>query len=342
MLVMTVLELVHWKSPAPHYAVVDVVQSRKGLLSFLLSSFNENLEKNFMPARNLMFVLPGNPCSVRCYHQFAGKLRGSCNCDVLVLGYPGHNSSAISDCRLFSLQNQIDICDSFFSTIFYKPSEISSKEDADDLARLPKLCEEKKAVDCYKGRVFLAGHSIGAYIGLHVLDRFKAFIQLFFGLAPVLTRINESPKGKMLAFMRFPFINKVVGRLISAIFCFPRPIVQYLAFQYTKKLEGDLRNDLVSTVCGTQVRNVFHLLGDELRTVKTPDWTLLQSVQEKMVLYYVPDDHWAPVSHGEEIRRRCTKLHGYIVEDAASKVPHSWCLSANDIVILHSIFPYLS
>lgn len=337
MFVMVELELAHWRSSAPHYAVVDVVQSRKGLLSFLSSSFSEKSDKNFMSARNLMFVLPGNPCSVRCYHQFAGKLRGSCDCDVLVLGYPGHNSSALNDSRLFDLQNQIDICVSFFSTIFCKPS----KRDADDFVRLPKPCDEKRAVDCYEGRVFLAGHSIGAYIGLHILSRFKSSIKLFFGLAPVLTRINESPKGRMLAFMRIPLINRAVAKLISVLFCFPRPIVKYLAFLYTKRLESDLRNDLISTVCGTQVRNVFYLLGDELRTVKTPDWTLLQSVQEKMVLYYVPDDHWAPVSHGEEIRRMCTKLHGYIVEDAASKVPHSWCLSANDVVILHSIFPHL-
>lgn len=339
---MGTLRCVQWKSLVSPFAIMDVLESSHGLLSFLtLSSTGKVTKENFSPEKNLMIVLPGNPCIVECYRQFADKLRSSCACDVLVLGYPGHTSKQHNGNCLFTLDDQIKICNSFFSSLFRKQYEDMSRKEFIEENTVLSMPSETKALNGYGGRVYLAGHSIGAYIGLKMLAQYASFIKLFFGLAPVLSRIGESPNGRRLTFIKIPSVNWGVQTLGSALCLLPRRILKLLSSSYAKSIDSELREEIFSTLHGAQIRNILCLLESELNSVVEPDWALLQSVQERMVLYYVPGDRWAPRVHAEEIHDACKKLHGYIMEDESFNVSHAWCLADNDIVILHAISPYL-
>lgn len=341
-LAMAALELVQWKSFVPPFAIMDVLESSRGLLRFLMSLGNEkDAKKDFFPAKNLFILLPGNPCMVECYRDFTAKLRDSCACDVLVLGYPGHTSKPHNGNRLFSLSDQIEVCSSFFRCLFSNPSEKSSTVDSCHESSLYCTNERNNVVNNYEGRIFLGGHSIGAYIGLQILSQYTTFIKLFFGLAPVLSRIKESPNGQNLKFMGISPVNWSVRTIGSVLCSLPRPALKLLTYSYAKSIKPDLREEILSTIHGSQIRNILYMLQHEFHLVRKPNWDLLRSLQEKMILYYIPGDNWAPLCHAEEIHNTCTNLQGYIMEEKSFNVSHAWCLADNDIVILHAITPYV-
>uniref|UniRef100_A0A0A9WYF2 Lipid droplet-associated hydrolase n=1 Tax=Lygus hesperus TaxID=30085 RepID=A0A0A9WYF2_LYGHE len=98
----------------------------------------------------------------------------TCEIDVLVLGYAGHSLHGGTS-QVYSLQEQIELADKFVLT----------------------LLASGGAVQHYHKHLYLAGHSIGGYVAMHLLSRYSAFSKLF-GLCPVLMHVAASPKGQRL------------------------------------------------------------------------------------------------------------------------------------------------
>lgn len=96
--------------------------------------------------------------------------------DVLVMGYAGHSFTDLNNRRVFGLQEQIEVANEFITT----------------------LLASNKVQQIYGKHLYLAGHSIGGYVAMHMLARFPAFTK-FFGLCAVLSNIPSSPKGKRLS-----------------------------------------------------------------------------------------------------------------------------------------------
>lgn len=310
--------IVTWQCNATPYATIDVMESTEGLFSSLLSSDHSSEQTS---QRNLFILCPGNPCIVECYREFSDKLRQKHHCDVLVIGYAGHSLTRHNGSRLFSLQDQIDLCHALFSTLLESPS-----------SRVKAL---------YGGRVFLAGHSIGAFVTIQMFARFERHIHTYFGLAPVLSYIKASPNGRRCAIMDVPILQDMAAFIGSALAVLPVWLRKLATRTYAKQVKPALRNELMQRVHRAQLHNIIYMTEDELRMVRQPDFPLLRHLQQKMVLYYVPEDGWAPPVHAEEIRQGCDKLRGYIMESANAHVAHAWCLADNDVVIQNAIVPFL-
>lgn len=315
---MTGNSVVSWECASPPYAKVDVMQSSSGLLDSLMAGSARSRRET---ARDALFIiLPGNPCIVECYAEFASILESSHRADVLVFGYAGHSLSPHNANRLFSLQDQIDLCQAFFSKLFSLSASAKSQ---------------------YGKGIYLVGHSIGAFVALQMLSRFSSHIKLFFGLAPVLSHIQASPNGRNCAIMGVPVLQHVAAFVGSTLALLPRSLKQFITRSYAKQVNPELRTELTQRVHRAQLHNIIHMTIDEFRMVREPDWFMLQSLQEKMILYYVPHDHWAPEQHAYEIRCGCPQLRAFIMEDVSLHVSHAWCLADNEVVVRHAISPFL-
>lgn len=316
---MSFLSSCTWTAPSPSNAVLELMESSENLLHLLLSGEKKN--ENFKTLSSLFIVFPGNPCITQCYQDFTNCLKRDGEVDVLVLGYAGHTIKPYNENKLFSLQEQIQLCDSFLRKLFSPNTSVSSR---------------------YQGNIYFVGHSIGAYISLHMLARFQSHVKLFFGLAPVLTFIKESPNGRKFAVMdNIPVLSDAVALLVSAIAIVPKCFRGWMTSFYAQQLDPDLRRYLVAHFRRSQLHNILFMLKDEMRMVRDPDWALLSALQDKMVLYYVTGDGWAPRTHAMELRKGCPNLAGFIEEDEAAGVPHAWCLAHSKIVVQHAVVPFL-
>lgn len=309
-------KVVSWKSPHPSGGVVDVLQSSPFLLDYLTNERSLVEGRRPPSAHTKLFILiPGNPGLVQFYTDF-------CDCmhrrrfDVLVMGLAGHSLRDQNDGRYFSLQEQIDTLDAFMQAVLIEP--VAAK---------------------YRGNVYVGGHSIGAFIGLHAVARYPQ-VKRFFGLCPVITRIRESPGGRLSCWTDLPGMCLASTHALSAFALLPERIRLLVIKCVVPTMEESLRVLLAHYVSRVAIMNAGHLALDELRSVGRPDVPLLQSLQEKMVLYYVPTDSWAPPIHGEEIHQYCPRLAARIVETDES-VPHAWCLQHTEKVIETAILPYV-
>lgn len=307
-----------WTCHSPPLATVDILQSEAGLLSQILSTECAGADRS-KRTKKLFLVLPGNPCIVECYAQFASLLKSQCHSDVLVVGYAGHSLTSMSGRRLFSLLDQVDLCHSFFDVVLRSPQVLAA----------------------YGDDIFVVGHSIGAFIGMQMLARFYSRINTFFGIAPVLTRMHSSPNGRMLTPMTIPVIQDIVPFLVSMLAFLPIGFRKAFGKVYGGNVEPKLFSEIVRRVHRSQIQNVLFLTQDELRMVAEPDWELMGGLQKKMALYYVPIDKWAPPTHAQEIRSQCPDLKGYIMEDEAFGVTHAWCVNHSQTVIQHAVLPFL-
>eukprot|EP00796_Vickermania_ingenoplastis_P009161 gene9161-6441_t len=309
-----------WHCVSSPAATMDVMESSAGLLSLLMGSAAVTPSAAAMGGERLFILLPGNPCIVECYSNFAQMLADSHRCDVLVLGFAGHSLTPHNGRRVFSLQDQIDLCDSFFAQLLRGPkSSVAAR---------------------YRGHVCIAGHSIGGFVALQMLSRFEKEVKMFFGLAPVLSYIKASPNGGKIAVMDVPLLQNIAALVGSAVGALPLFARRLVTRSYASLADPELREELLRRVHRSQLHNVLYMTKDELRMVKKPDWPMLRALQHKMVLYYVPGDGWAPENHAEEIRLGCPKLKSWIMEKPEAGVAHAWCLKHN-AEVLNAIAPYL-
>lgn len=236
--------------------------------------------------------------------------------NVLVMGFAGHSLVDYNNRRLFNLQDQIDCADQFVTEV---------------------LTESTTAA--YADGVHVAGHSIGGFVALQVLARHPS-IKTYFGLCPVLSHIMASPNGQRMFYWGVPVVQHVAALIGSVFALLPHSVRRWMVRRHAQALEPSLQTMIAEKVSRRVLLNVFYLVFDEFRAVTRPDKPLLASLQEKMVLYYVPKDGWAPQSYAEEINAICPNLKAFIME-TDEEVPHAWCLQHTSHVIDQTLSKHL-
>lgn len=304
-------DTVTWSSSIVPKATVEILQSSGGLLDHLLSPS----KGRFLPSKRLMIMFPGNPGSVIFYEDFAALLH-SHEFDVLVMGFAGHSLVDYNEGRRFSLQDQIDTAHQFVGEVL-----------------------ASRAAQEYAGSIYVSGHSIGGTVALHMLARFPQF-KLYFGLCPVVSRIAESPNGRRMFYWGTPLLQWVAAYAGSLFGSMPLSARRYVVQLNGNSVKESIKQELIHSLSSSCLMNVFYMSMDEYRCLLQPDAQLLRSVQEKMVMFYVPFDGWAPPSFTDEIKALCPQLHAFIMS-SDDTIPHAWCLKHNQEVFSMAIEPFL-
>lgn len=290
--------------------VVEVLESRAGLLPELESgSFSTK------PARNLLIFFPGNPGIVYFYQEFAALLAQG-GVDVVVVGFAGHSLHELNDGRHYVLQDQLELAHNFCERIL-KPRVVS------------------RYTSCNVG-----GHSIGAFVALHICARFEEVAKAFL-LTPTICNMKSSPNGAKNGKFLKPWLIRGVCSTVLPLFEWMPQGIKNAAVRHAQEHLND-SHQWIATKMGRpgMIRNLLFLARSEFEQVATLDAELLRAHQHRLVMYFVKKDGWVPLEDVGLIKTHTPLAHAHIVEED-ERVAHAWCLHDNEAVVQASILPYL-
>ncbi|KZV15138.1 hypothetical protein F511_34643, partial [Dorcoceras hygrometricum] len=228
------------------------------------------------PTFHVLFI-PGNPGVISFYTEFLESLFELLGGKACVTGkkrlnfFPNWESG-----RLFSLQEQIEHKISFIEHVFQDASPI-----------------------------VLVGHSIGSYISLELLTRYKEKIMYCICLYPFLaTDTASSTQATIRRIAMSPTLSTGLSSLGAFLGFLPVRFSRFLA----KKILGKSSSSYTVEVLCTQVLK-YHVMRNMLFMAKTefeklpekPDFDFIRENKSKLAFLFGSDDHWGPLHLYKEI-----------------------------------------
>lgn len=248
----------------------------------------------------IMIIIPGSPGICSYYEQFAKCLYNKQkNLTVCVLSHLHHDYEEVTDERHrfslkhASLNNQVDHKLEFITK--YIPKSAS---------------------------LFLAGHSIGAYMLLQklepLIEQHNYQVLRCFLLFPVFEHITKTPRGwacNLACNLRLHYPLIMLAHFLYYVpDCIKRWLIEWRAKSHNSSNDtGDceMHQDLDHLVAGTKtlldsrvVFNVLRMLMDELEMVNDPDLTVFERYGSRMTLIYGNNDGWCPKEFYESALQR--------------------------------------
>ncbi|XP_065857479.1 uncharacterized protein [Euphorbia lathyris] len=233
------------------------------------------------PKFHILFI-PGNPGFISFYKDFLESLYDLLEgvASITAIAHISHSRKDWEDGRLFSLQEQID------HKVDFITHELQKTE-------VP---------------IVLVGHSIGAYIAIEILRRFRDKVIYCIALYPFLTLnpkstwqpIIEKISASSILSTGLSFFVGLLGMLPKWAL---RPIV-------LKFLGKSCSASAVEVACSQLPkyyvsRNVLFMAMTEFRELSAPpDWTFLKENKDKITFLFGSDDHWGPLQLLEEISKQ--------------------------------------
>ncbi|KNC86816.1 hypothetical protein SARC_01048 [Sphaeroforma arctica JP610] len=246
-----------------------------------------------------VFVTPGNPGVIDFYHKYMLSLYESANCKVEVCGLSlaGHAPGLDNQGRLFTLQQQIE----------HKEDYLTQKLQAN-----PDL------------KVVLVGHSVGAYIMLHTLEKLAPErVAGYWGLYPTIQHIGASPNGVRLTPL-FEWYN-LIGYTASWLQYLPLRIKKTIVRPFVKSGEETNLDVVASLINYSTAANAISMAKEEMANILDIDESIIHDHGDKMTFFFAEGDEWAPVSHYHDMTERFPKSqillcennthHGFVVFD---------------------------
>jgi hypothetical protein len=164
------------------------------------------------PAVPLFLIIPGNPGLVGFYRLFMLYLDRLCkgHVEFRCVSFAGHTSKSLNQNRTFSLQDQLKFFRAYLKQL---------------IAQHPQR------------KIFLSGHSVGAYVCLQMLDSLTCeqaaanIVPQTFLLFPTVFDIGATPNG----IIHTPVLNYgrplIIG-LIAALSRLPKAVKNYILFRH--------------------------------------------------------------------------------------------------------------
>ncbi|KKK25453.1 hypothetical protein ARAM_006343 [Aspergillus rambellii] len=215
-------------------------------------------------------------------------------------------------------------------------------------------------------QVILMGHSVGSYIAMEVLRRYredsdtttttaaaaaasgiqKTGFDIIGGvmLFPTVLDIAKSPSGRKLTFLlrlipQLAIVVAFVARVLTLVFpdCALRTLIRWFMKSPPEEAVTATASFLKSKY---GVREALHMAADEMRTITSDKWSDdvwgVSTVKEPMTrlfFYFGRNDHWVAERTKEEILelrgRTQTGPKMVVCEDS---LPHAFCLRHSDIM----------
>lgn len=236
--------------------------------------------------------------------------------DCLVLGFAGHSLHELNRGRQFVLQHQIDLADAFCREVLHGGTV-------------------QRYSQCVVG-----GHSIGGYIALHMINRFRSAIRRAFLLTPTIFRMKVSPNGSSKdRWLKKPLIHAVCSVLLPLVHLMPEAVKDFVVRVTQRDMRERHRWIARGMTRPNILRNVLLLARSEFDEVDALDHHLIRPVEKDLVFYFVKKDGWVPLSDVATIQSQFPSAT-ILVEDDET-VAHAWCLEHHHHVARNAVLPFL-
>ena len=183
----------------------------------------------------------------------------------------------------------------------------------------------------------LIGHSIGAYMILHMLEELRPDqVVKCYQLFPTVERMAVSPKGKLST----PLLKYFRWMAKPAMY-FPYYFVP--DFVKSKLLEwyfqGRVENkDVVAATMKIahpfSLGNVINMGHEEMQTVIQADHEIIKRHASKLFWYYGTTDHWCPVEYYEDMKSKHPEMdivlckegyeHAFVLDSSQGMADLTW------------------
>jgi len=239
------------------------------------------------PANRPLFLLvPGNPGLVlfsKLFLLYLHRLTAG-RVELRVVSYVGHTSVSRNGGRPFPFRAQL----AFFSEVLRRAMEEEGKEER---------------------QVFLAGHSVGAYVVLHMLDSLpaeqRARVAQAFMLMPTIMNIADTPNGfthvPLLRWCR-PLLSGFMGAVAT---CLPRSLQRYIlahAVGLNAPYEVAAAEALLQSPPHA-VAACLAMAAEEMQQIGPLDLQrFVQPYLQQLYFVWGQNDRWAPVQQLEQLR----------------------------------------
>ena len=302
-------------SIAPRRARCEVLESHAGTLAALSGggdALGPHAPSPLQGATQLLVVFPGNPGVCHFYDQFVLAIaRRAPGTLVLVVGFIGHavapppTKEGCSD--TFVLQDQIEHADDFLRRAVFCGGR------SDDVTRTRSGL-----------KVSVAGHSIGAYVALHMAARFRTWVDRALLLTPTIMDMAGTPNGLGNHWGLTPVVTWALsGVLVPALRCLPAGVQRAVVARAEPRMTAPHRRIVGAMNESRVVRNVLTLARSEFAQLRALDVALLRALGNRAVCYCTHADGWVPFSHVGEIQAACPEVDVVVEHDRAVK--HAWC-----------------
>lgn len=247
----------------------------------------------------VILFIPGNPGLAKYYRNYLNHLDIllESTANIYCASYPGHALNL--DCFL-SLQELVH----HFNTLLLKLQRIHPG--------FP---------------VTVAGHSLGSWISLQLLNMHPNENLNYVGLFPTLRDMAKSPQGKTVGNLLVPAIKAPLLFLVKLVFLiFPFHFIIWIASQIMR-FEGEILEATLDMVKDERISAVIHLVLQELESIKELDHQSIATIKNNalnMNFYYGSIDEWVPVSHYMDMVEMAPTANAILCK---FRIPHAFVIN---------------
>lgn len=242
--------------------------------------------------RPLFLIIPGNPSLVGFYRLFMLYLhrltRGAV--EFRAVSFVGHTSRPLNAGRTFAFNFQLE----FMKAV--TRLAIEGREDGPAPASSPEHARSRS--------VFLAGHSVGAYACLQILDALSASdaerIKQVFMLFPTISDIAATPNGRTHT-PALRFLRPVALGIVGVVSLLPRAVQGFILSRAVgmHPYEVEAAHGLLHvSTAGCALR----MARDEMAQIGALQIDLVRAHLPKLYWIWGVKDQWAPMHQLQKLK----------------------------------------
>lgn len=259
----------------------------------------------------VLLFIPGNPGITSYYTTFFARLKSLCpNLDIVASNHIGFNAH---DVRKSS--SHIDL-----------NAQIAHKIHLLDEIAANVSREERER----KMPIFVAGHSVGAYMAIKVLEARPDVVCRTYLLFPTINNIAASPQGVIATTaLKVPGLITLATLLVWFISTAVPTSIKYGLVKWFTGFPGDaVRVTADEVLTSTGVHSALTLARSEMAEINAPDAAFWERFALRCSAYWAITDRWVSETHRTELLGIAKGLESYTCPSA----PHAFCIRHGDLV----------
>lgn len=268
-----------------------------------ISGINTDIISYCSESKTKILIFPGNPGIADLYKNFAELIIEAMggNCCIYIIGYAGFTKKKPE--RHYTIQ-----------------------EETEHKAEVIHQLRKNWAPD---SRIFILGHSIGSWIGMEVVKKFRkemkiALILLFPFIAKSDNEIQKkfagfSEKKRYYQFLLagYKVFRKLLGTMLS-------PMIKFF-YSYASEYALEIISEFFLERSHIP-ENIFYLANSEFHTLSYElDMDFFESEKKSVILFYCHEDMWAPVSQMEQLRNQIPDIRTEVLP----LITHDFCVNSD-------------
>lgn len=262
----------------------------------------------------ILFFIPGNPGIETYYTAFFASLKRLVpGLDIICFPHLGFDARDITT-RPSSRAIDLD-------------AQIAHKVDILDSILLGRTPEEKAR----RVPIYLAGHSVGAYMAIQVLSLRPESVERAYLLFPTLSHIAASPQGRVATTL----LLRVPG-LVTAATCVTWVVANLLPQSWRRRGVAWWTGFPEDAVAVTEervlttraVHAALTLARSEMVEIKDPDAQFWKKYASRCTAYWARHDGWVSERHRTELLAMAEGMESYHCNTAS----HAFCIRHGDLV----------